>query len=134
MNLREGRAPADSIRGERISSKARKYTRKHDFSRKIDGRTVLMQRYKLEKNAYCVVDVPLTLVGDNATQASNFDAIHGQRISAEARRFQEQSVTMGSSTHQIQCYKLDGHCFCVIDVALLAIADRQRKAEASSEE
>ena len=76
---------------------------------------IRLRRYLLKTNAYCVVLRPLFLTsGESTARSAVDDAIHGDRVSAQAEKFDGPVVQRGSSTHKIQKYRLAGHCFCVV--------------------
>jgi hypothetical protein len=43
------------------------------------------------------------------------DAIRGEKVTCQFRKWQKPHITMGNSTHQIQQTRLEGSVFCVIE-------------------
>jgi len=49
------------------------------------------------------------------------DAIKGDKIEAQARKFSLKGVCRGSGRHQIQRYNLDTNAYCVISKPLIGL-------------
>jgi hypothetical protein len=89
---------------------------------RVNGREI--KRFTLAKNAYCVVEVPLRYRGQGPAPLTSAagQAIHGERIDAQAGSFSRLDKTMGSSTHNIQTCKISGDAYCVIAIPLVGLS------------
>jgi hypothetical protein len=107
------------ISGDRVAAQARSFV----FQKSFSNHGIPLKRYLLIRNAYCVVTRPLSSANSNEPRAlsNTANAIHGERIAAEAGEFRVKKVKMGSSTHNIQHYVLEKNCYCVVTRALTGL-------------
>ena len=88
-----------------------------------------IQRCRLRKHAFCLIERPMVLVRD-AKKAQGFlrekgDSLQGERILARARRIDPRSAVSGSGGKILQRRLLEGTVFCVIERALKAKETRR---------
>ena len=101
----------DSIAGERIAGTALKILPPRREGNK--------DRTKLERDAYCVVEVPLKNVPPELQKPritlEEFAEIEAFKISAEAKYISEPEIFRRSSNHRGHKVTMQGEAFCVID-------------------
>jgi hypothetical protein len=120
-SAKAARVAGASIRGERIASRARSYRRKPDV--RIAGKR--FKQLTLEKNALCVVEVPLRARTDGTPPSAtpvSATALHGERIDARPEDYSRIGKIKGSSTRNIQTCKLIGDAYCVLMIPLIGLA------------